>query len=648
MRYLIACAFLGIALLTASLLRPDSAQPRADYTTFLHSQRDTGNRAEAIALVRQAIEHHSNKQYAEAIATYDRAASKLPQIADWLAVFAGSSASFTGDTVDVTRRLASVDQRLAEFAWRSRVRAFTEAGAKNQALELARTLTTSPSAGTRAAAWWHVIELQPRLSARDRAAAGRAFLRNGETSAGLRELEAAVTAGELPLSERAEIRFELGRAFFDSGKYKEAITNLERVPRSHARAADARFLLARAQYRSGRSDDGLRTFRQTAAEYPKSSAATRALFFIADLAHDDGAPERAAQFFAKAATAPARTNESSLARMRMGGIAFVQQDFAKAARIFEQYRRDYPQGEYHNQATYWAAQSALRTGDTTRANELLAALRAKSPVSYYGMLARDHAGEPALPKDIPAGPRTDSVVARNVAKGIDRWHLLREIGWNDAANVEIGRVKDHFKGNASALYQIAETLNEHGAPHLAIATGRELLAAGGMWNLRLFRIMYPLPYMAVIVSESRARGLDPFFVAALIRQESRFNANARSGAGAIGLMQVLPSTGSRIQAQAGVGPVTPQTLTDPSTNIKLGTQFLADVLNSYNQRVDVALVAYNAGPSRASRWRSFPEFGAEDLFIERIPFDETRNYVKVVKLNASIYRALYSDTRIGD
>ena len=83
-------------------------------------------------------------------------------------------------------------------------------------------------------------------------------------------------------------------------------------------------------------------------------------------------------------------------------------------------------------------------------------------------------------------------------------------------------------------------------------------------------------------------------------------------------------------------------------NVKLGTRFLADLLKTYGHRVDAVLIAYNAGPTRASRWSNFPEFQTQELFIERIPFDETRNYVKIVKLNAAIYRALYLEPAAGD
>jgi soluble lytic murein transglycosylase len=113
-------------------------------------------------------------------------------------------------------------------------------------------------------------------------------------------------------------------------------------------------------------------------------------------------------------------------------------------------------------------------------------------------------------------------------------------------------------------------------------------------------------------------------------------------------MQVMPATGRQLARQVGVGPVTAETLTEPEINVKLGIRFLADMIDTYGRRLDAVLVAYNAGPTRAARWRHFPEYQQPALFVERIPFDETRDYVKIVKLNAAIYRALYQTDRAGD
>src|SRR5687767_11180385 len=211
-RYFVATAFAGIALLTAHLMRsPEedrtiilparesdiSATASGELPLFMTLPRDTAGRGEGIALARQAIELQADKKYADAIAAYDRAAAKLPQIADWLNVFAASAASFTGDTTEVGTRLGKVDATLTSFAWRSRVRANAEGGARGRALELARAAVKREGPSARADAWSFVMELGPELSAADRAQAGRAFLANGETTRGVTELETAVKGTEL-------------------------------------------------------------------------------------------------------------------------------------------------------------------------------------------------------------------------------------------------------------------------------------------------------------------------------------------------------------------------------------------------------------------------------------------------------------------
>jgi soluble lytic murein transglycosylase len=128
-----------------------------------------------------------------------------------------------------------------------------------------------------------------------------------------------------------------------------------------------------------------------------------------------------------------------------------------------------------------------------------------------------------------------------------------------------------------------------------------------------------------------------------MRQESRFNPRAMSAAKAVGLMQVVPATGRMLARGENMGTITAEKLTDPEINIRLGTKFLGDLMRTWQARPDAVLVAYNAGPSRMERWRRFPEYAEPDLFLERIPFAETRDYVRVVRVNTTIYHALYRD-----
>ncbi len=691
---------LGSSLLVGTLMWPQHARtpfsavpaqatsdnaPQSAYAVFLHGSRTAGDRAQGVAELKRAIQLHADKQYREAIAAYDKAAPDLPQIADWIAVFSAASAARLGDTVEVARRLSSVDSVIASgWAWRVRSRAYGEAGAWQRALAVTKPATTGGSAGRRAEAWYRVAELQhdlgnrsaqraalvaamkaapesdvaadaarallgfDDLAASERLLAGRTLMRAGEITRGMRELERARASGKLSLAQRSQIRYDLGRVLFSLGRYKDAIKQLQAVPHTSEPAADARFLLARSQYRLDRAAAGRRTFKSVISQYPTSRAATRALFFLADLAHDDGDVDDAAEYFERTAAKSSRSSEGVQAVMRLGGIAFVDGKYEKAARIFHDFRTRVPGSAYDDQAAYWEAISKLRAGDRNAGDALLRELHRVSPVSYYGMRAAELLGDSPLPESLRAAPERKQTTTDQIAIGLDRWELLREVGWSDAASFELSRLRQFFSGNTDALYTIAEELQQRGAPHIGIAIGQQLLADGKEWDPRLLRIMYPLPYQPLIEAEARARGLDPYFVAALIRQESRFNTKAVSGAGAVGLMQVMPATGKQVGRGGDHGRITAARLTEPELNIKLGTKFLADLMDMYGRRTDVALVAYNAGPTRADRWRSFPEFKTGDLFIERIPFDETRDYVKVVHLNAAIYRALYGGQEAAD
>jgi len=135
--------------------------------------------------------------------------------------------------------------------------------------------------------------------------------------------------------------------------------------------------------------------------------------------------------------------------------------------------------------------------------------------------------------------------------------------------------------------------------------------------------------------------LDPFLVAALIRQESEFQATAVSRAQAVGLMQVLPSSGKQIARTTHSRYTSPKQLLTPATNLRLGTLMFRRLLDHYDGHVEYALAAYNAGDGRVEEWRSNLPYGDMPTFVESIPFTETRDYVQAVIRNASIYRRLY-------
>jgi soluble lytic murein transglycosylase len=149
---------------------------------------------------------------------------------------------------------------------------------------------------------------------------------------------------------------------------------------------------------------------------------------------------------------------------------------------------------------------------------------------------------------------------------------------------------------------------------------------------------FPTPFRQDVLSAARQIGLDPAYVYGLIRQESRFIMDARSHVGASGLMQIMPATARWTARKIGLD-FKPEMITDRDVNLKLGTAYLKLVLDDFGGSAAMAAAAYNAGPSRPRRWRDGPLMEVA-AWAEGIPFHETRDYVKKVLSNATIYAAL--------
>lgn len=154
------------------------------------------------------------------------------------------------------------------------------------------------------------------------------------------------------------------------------------------------------------------------------------------------------------------------------------------------------------------------------------------------------------------------------------------------------------------------------------------------------RVVYPLPYRELIINEAGKNDLDPMLVAAVIRVESRFDPVARSQRGAVGLMQIMPSTGEWIAEKMGRQPPGIAELEDPAVNVPLGTWYLADLMEEFG-RLEVALAAYNAGRGHVAQWLADGRRSEGDPTLEWIPFPETRSFVGRVLRDYRRYRWLY-------
>jgi soluble lytic murein transglycosylase len=153
--------------------------------------------------------------------------------------------------------------------------------------------------------------------------------------------------------------------------------------------------------------------------------------------------------------------------------------------------------------------------------------------------------------------------------------------------------------------------------------------------------LYPLPYRESVLAWSEVYGVDPYLVAAVIRVESKWQTQATSHKGAIGLMQIMPETASELARRAQIVDFQPLNIYEPEINIRLGTFYLASLIKDFNGNVTMALAAYNGGPRNVQEWVSAGRWDGQETTLERIPFPETRSYVEKVLRDYHRYQWIY-------
>lgn len=280
--------------------------------------------------------------------------------------------------------------------------------------------------------------------------------------------------------------------------------------------------------------------------------------------------------------------------------------------------------------TYWLGRAYRAGGRSDEARALFK--RIAGQPNFYGNLADDELNRPIAPPPKarePSAEELDQVAARSSiqrALALFRLNLRAEAiaEWNFA-----------LRGmNDRELLAAAEIARRANLYDRAIATAERTR------NEHDYTLRYLSPFDDSVRPVARQQSLDEAWVYGLMRQESRFITNARSGVGAAGLMQLMPATARWVAKKIGLKDFRPKHVVDTDTNVLLGTSYMRMVLDGLDQDPVLASAAYNAGPSRARKWRAeTPLEGA--IYAETIPFTETRDYVKKVMSNAVYYSALF-------
>jgi soluble lytic murein transglycosylase len=645
--------------------REDSAALR--YVLAARHSNVAARDGERLVLLARALERLQARD--SAAATYARAAEMLPGVAGWLRIRA---AAVTDDSAARARLYAGVTDPLARdrMAWSEAAahratgdllgaaRRYAELGARATALRLRlsavsdsapraavrRELQALVEAGRSPGEVREGIALLDSafapLTAAEELTVGRAAGPAGLPARAAAGLERAFAAG----LGKVEDRYAYATTLTRLGRHDDAVPQFALVvaPAAHAPralAASAAYQRARALVRAGDAARGKLALEQVARTWSRdTAAASSALFLLGDLASDDRADSTARQRYRKVVTRYPTSGFAPTAALRAAMIALVAGDAMLAADELDELGRRYGRSDEAGAAAYWAGRARWAAGDTAAAREHWELLAAGEPGLYYTGLALRRLQRPDW---APAAARDSFAPIPAADSALARAALLARLGLASESRWEYDRLFRQTDGSPERVLALADRFRGHGLASQAIQLARRALALGAPADARTYRLLYPVVLEDALLAEAGEHGLDPAFVAALIRQESMFNPLATSAVGARGLMQVMPDLGGRL-AQSLAYPVwDPVLLYQPDVSLQLGVFHLQELAGRYAQPVHV-LAAYNAGASRVERWSQRVGVDDPEVFTERIPFTETRGYVRAIQRNEEIYRSLYA------
>lgn len=667
----------GYVLLTRAMLSIRPQQLSTDSNALGNAQRalplatNRAERGEREMLL--ALAHDRMRNLDSARAHYLRAAEQLPDAGDWLRLRAAAITS--------SERERQADyERIRGAVARDRVD-WTEASTRESSGDSTGAIVAYEKLGDQPSAFR--LRLATASDARARDAVRReiiAFLARTPLPAGARAVitvldsrpsqNAALGAGELSdadelivaraanaagLTSRAATgyarafrsslgddrdRYRYGDVLLRLSRPREAAAQFARVSASSSLAGSASYQRARALLRAGDGVAAKRALNETRSKYRADTvAAASALYLLGDLASDASNDAEARRNFVELVRNYPSSSFAPQAAVRAAIVAFINGEAQEAARELDAFNSAAPAHSEALAARYWSGRAWKQAGNDSAAKNRWRDVIQRSGASYYAMLAARRLGEPVW---TPTADSAQSLQRRfvDIDSANNRARLLEHLMMTDEMRLEDDRLVRDAGTNIDRIVATARGFADRGNSSRAIALARRALDQKAPQSVAVYRLLFPVAQEGVLRAEAKRSGIDPALLAALIRQESNFTPHATSVAGARGLMQLMPSVGASIARGAGISPWDAVLLYQADVNVQLGVRHLSASLRKYPQ-TGQALAAYNAGDSRVARWRTKAGGNDEELFVERIPFVETRDYVRIILRNRELYRSLY-------
>lgn len=436
-----------------------------------------------------------------------------------------------------------------------------------------------------------------------------------------------------PLISRIDLR--TGITQFRLRRYKIAQEELAKAATSTVPAirSEARFWNAKAVERQFHHEAAFALYMELVSEGKKQEFAVDALVEAAGLRRGQGNYSDAARLFEQVVAEFPNSRFAVRSIWDAAWCHYLAGEYVVAAESFEKLLNN--EG-VHEKALYWLAR-ALEKLDNPEAGKYYSQLQEEYPAGFYATWYREQRGIKDLREQFVQMP----VSAKpELPSAFDKPRLLASLGMMSEARREMAAARKKVgdkKALVPALTQFYRDMDDYGS--VISLFQQNIQTKWEKENLPLWSAGYPLAYSDLIAQYTAANTLSESLIYALIRAESRFAPAVKSPVGAVGLMQLMPATAKGVAQEKG--DFNPARLIIPEYNIKLGTKHFRDLLKVHDGDVIYSVAAYNAGSSAVARWKKNMKTLQKDEFIESIPYQETRDYVKKVYASAATYRQLY-------
>jgi soluble lytic murein transglycosylase len=446
---------------------------------------------------------------------------------------------------------------------------------------------------------------------------------------------------------RSEAKLKLGIAQVRLKQYDQARDTFRALakdggPESH----EAAVWLARVYLRQGQGDKLVEAGRVLPSTSLSAEQKGQITLFVGMWLEDQKQYDEAIVKYHQVAKQGEPAAQRAEGQWRVGWVYYRTGRYREAAEGLRALAEQHD-SEFEPQALYWLGRAGEQH-QQPEAQEYYKKLCQRHRFTYYCQLARERMkGGPGseIPPDVTmvsADPPKEGEPAATITTRADiaqqtayrRAIELKTLGLDADAAHEVAVLTERYSRDPDALVALSTMLNEVGAYHQALRLARarfrdQLERTGGTVAPSLWNVAYPTGLLPTIKLQG-AKGVDPYLIAAIIREESQYDVKAVSRVGAIGLMQVMPATANTVAQRVGLPAVGREDLFDQETNIRIGVRYVEQLLEQFSGNLVYTIASYNAGPLAVGNWISQYRGQGQDEFVELIPYQETRQYVKRV------------------